>query len=218
MIQRETDLQFLKRLALRNGFACWVEEGTAHFRPIPTEDAPQPVLAAHFGEETNLWAFTATVNALNPTNVAMFDVDRLAKEILTAEATTSERDALGELDAAALLPGDVDPARVYVAKNATTGQAEMTALCQGLFQEAAWFVSAEGEIRSAAYGHVLRPRRLVTIKGVGETYSGAYFVGCVRHAFSRGGYTQHFRARRDALLPRGDEPFSSGGGLLGGLL
>lgn len=32
IIQRETDMQFLKRLALRNGFECYVEGTTGYFR------------------------------------------------------------------------------------------------------------------------------------------------------------------------------------------
>ena len=97
------------------------------------------------------------------------------------------------------------------------GTPEMTALCRGLFQEGAWFVTGEGEIDARAYEHVLKPRGLVTIKGIGETYSGVYYVSYVRHTFTCESYAQYFRVRRDALLPTGDEVFSSNGSL-GGLL
>lgn len=217
VIQRETDLQFLKRLALRNGFDCYVEGTTGYFRPVPTNTTPQPVLAAHFGEETNLTRFSVNVDALQPANVAMFQVDRIAKEVLTAEIEVREEAPLGELDAGALLGNGIEAAKVYVAKNAATGTPEMTALCQGLFQEGTWFVTGEGEIDAAAYEHVLKPRGLVTIKGIGETYSGVYYVSYVRHTVSRESYSQSFRVKRDALLPTGDEDFVSNGGL-GGLL
>jgi phage protein D len=216
IIQRETDLEFLKRLALRNGFACWVEGTTGHFRPLPADPVPQPVLAAHFGAETSLAWFAPTVDALRPAEVAMFQVDRLTREVLSAGASAPARRPLGRMDAAALLPGGVKPAMVYVARNAATGAPEMTALCQGVFDEGAWFASAEGETRPAAYAHVLKPRGLVTVKGVGESYSGVWYVAYVRHALGRDGYTQFFRLRRDALLPTGTESFASppGGGLL----
>lgn len=213
VIQRETDLQFLKRLALRNGYACWVEGTVGHFRPLPADPAPQPTLAAHFGAETSLAFFTATVDALRPAEVAMFQVDRFNKEVVTAESRAPARKPLGLVGAAALLPGGVDPARVYVAKNAATGIPEMAAMCQGVFDEGGWFVSGEGETLPAAYAHVLRPRGLVTVKGVGATYSGVYYVSHVRHTLTGSGYAQHFRVRRDALLPTGAEDFSSGGGL-----
>lgn len=213
VIQRETDYRFLRRLALRNGLSLWVEGGVGHFLPLPADPEPQPVLAAHFGEETNLLCFTATVDAMHPSQVEMFQVDRLTKEVLTAGAVGPVEDPLGSLAPDDLLPPGEEPARVYVAKNAATGMPEMTALVEGLFREGSWFVSAEGEVDPAAYAHVLRPRGLVTVKGVGESYSGVYYVSFVRHTITREGYSQLFRARRDALLPTDDEDFSSDGGL-----
>ncbi|MBA3894066.1 MAG: phage late control D family protein [Gemmatimonadales bacterium] len=211
VIQRETDLQFLQRLAKRNGFHCYVEGTTGYFRRVPSDNQTQPVLAVHFGEATNLVNFTATVDALRPTNIAMYQVDRFNKEVLVAEVEAGTREVLGRLDAAALLRGSVEAGQIYVAKNAATGTPEMTALCQGLFRAGSWFVEGEGEINAAAYAHVLRPRALVTIKGVGETYSGVYYVCLVRHVLTRDSYTEYFRVKRDALLPTGDEDFSSNG-------
>ncbi|HEX2187456.1 MAG TPA: contractile injection system protein, VgrG/Pvc8 family [Longimicrobiaceae bacterium] len=213
VVQRETDYRFLRRLALRNGFACWVEGTTGHFGPVPADPEPQPLLAAHFGAETTLRSFTATVDGLRPAAVSMYQVDRLTGEVLTAEVESAAREPLGALDAAALLSAGDGAGRVYVAKNAATGAPEMTALCQGLFHEGAWLVSGEGEVDALAYAHVLRPRATVTIKGVGESYSGVWYVSWVRHVVGPDGYTQQFRARRDALLPTGDEDFGGGGGL-----
>jgi hypothetical protein len=218
IIQRETDLQFLNRLARRNGFACWMEGTTAHFGPLPADEEPQPVLAYNFGDETNLRSFTATVDALAPALVSMHQLDPVTREVLSAEVTEPEREALGSLDPAAMLGAGIDPGKVFVAKAPATGLPEMTALATGVFHERAWLVSAEGEVDSAAYGAVLKPRGVVAIKGVGETFSGVYYVSFVRHTLSHGGYSQFFRARRDALLPTGDEDFGGGGGLLGGLL
>src|SRR5216683_2804527 len=69
IIQRETDIQFLRRLALRNGFECYVEGKTGYFRPPQVDAPPQPVLAVHFGDETNVRHLAIEVNALTPTNV-----------------------------------------------------------------------------------------------------------------------------------------------------
>ncbi len=213
VIQRETDWQFLRRLALRNGFACYVEGAHAFFHAVPADSAPQPVLAALFGAETTLTRFSAAVDALRPAEVAMFQVDRFEKEVLAAEVTASAEEPLGEVAPAGLPTAEVPAGRVVMAKNAATGRPEMDALCRGLVREGAWFVSGEGEVDARAYGHVLRPRALVTVKGVGATYSGTYYVSFVRHVFTRAGYTQAFRVRRDGLLPTGSEAFASGDGL-----
>lgn len=209
VIQRETDMQFLKRLALRNGFECYVDNGKACFRPPQVDAPPQPVLAVHFGDQTNVERFQLEVNALAPSQVAMSQVDPASKQVLVAAAEKSLLPALGEIGADALPAAGIAPGRVHVAKSSTTGPLEMATLCQGLFHRAEWFVTAEGEIASSRYGHVLRPRLPVTIKGVSETHSGVYLVCHVTHSFHPGGYNQRFKARRNALLPSGKEEFST---------
>ena len=219
ILQRETDMQFLTRLALRNGFECFVEAGTGYFRAPRLDEEPQPVLAAHFGEETTLVCFSAEVDALAPTRVEMFQIDRVEKEVLDASAESSRQPALGAETPDALLGAGMEPGRVYVGMNGATGAAEMSLLCQGLFHRAEWLVKADGEVLANRYGHVLMPRRTVTVKGVGETYSGVYYVSRVTHSFTADGYAQRFRALRNSLMPTGGEQFSTGaGGLLGAVL
>lgn len=217
IIQRETDIQFLRRLALRNGFECYVEGAGGYFRPPRLDAPPQPVLAVHFGDETNVRRFALEVDALTPANVAMFQVDRASKEVLDVTAETSQQPALGET-AAGWLAAGMNPASVIVGGVVATGQPEMAALCQGLYEQGTWFVTGEGEIAANDYGHVLKARRTVTIKGIGETYSGVYYVTHVTHRLTPDGYTQHFQAKRNGLLPTGAENFAGSGGLLGGLV
>lgn len=217
-IQRETDMAFLKRLALRNGFDCYIEGEMAYFRPPPLDEPPQPVLAVNFGEETTVSQLALDVDALAPTNVTMAQLDRLTKEVLASTVATSEQSALGATTADGLPTGDVTPGQLVIGMNVVTGLAEMEALAQGLYDKAAWFVTGEGEVIANRYGHILRPRRTVTIKGIGETYSGLYYVNHVTHRFTPDGYTQSFQVRRNGLGLTGDEAFAGGGGLLGGLL
>ena len=210
IMQRETDMQFLKRLALRNGYECYVEGTTGFFQSPRLAGTPQPVLAVHFGNDTNVNHFSLEVNALTPTNVTMFQVDRMNKKPLDKTADAGQQKVLGAVKAAAIRPpGDlIRPGHVYVSMNAATGEAEMDTLCRELFHQAEWFVTAAGEIDGKRYDHVLKPRGTVTIKGVGATYSGVYYVTHVTHTFTPKGYTQFFRAKRNALMPTGFEDFA----------
>ncbi|MFJ4245046.1 phage late control D family protein [Streptomyces iakyrus] len=218
IIQRETDIQLLRRLALRNGFDCFVERDTGYFRPPSTDTGVQPVLAVHFGDETNVDRFHIEVNALAPASVSMAQVDHVNGEILNAQAESGRRPALGADGAASLAPPRDEAGLLCVARTVTTGMPEMAALCQGLYDRGEWFVTAEGEVAANDYGNVLLPRRPVLIKGIGETYSGVYYVTHVTHRFTASGYTQVFRAKRNALKPKGSEDFSGeGSGLLAGL-
>jgi phage protein D len=216
-IQRETDMQFLRRLALRNGFECYVEGKKGYFRSPQIDSPPQPVLAVHFGDETNVQQFSLEVNALTPANVTMFQIDRTTKEILDVTTESSQQAALGEIDALGLLTAGMNPGVVVVGGVVATGQPEMTALCQGLYDQGSWFVTGIGEVTANDSGYVLKAKQTVTIKGIGEIYSGIYYITHVTHSFTSEGYTQSFRVKRNGLLPTGAEEFSASGGLLGGL-
>jgi len=103
---------------------------------------------------------------------------------------------------------------VYVSRTVATGQPEMTALCQALYDQGEWFVTGEGEVAANTYGAVLLPRRTVVLNGIGETHSGRYYVTHVTHRFTDDGYTQQFRVKRNALVS--DD--AGAGGLLAGVL
>ncbi len=210
IMQRETDIQFLKRLAIRNGYECYVDGDTGYFHPPQTSlDDSQPVLAAHYGDKTTLMSFSVDVQALNPVAVSGVQIDSINKEIVNASVTTTTLDVLGSEDHASLRPTGIDTGTAQIATSVATGQPELEALCQSLYHQADWFIAAEGVVAASRYGHVLKPYIPVTIKGVGERYSGAYYVTQVTHSFSAEGYTQRFKAKRNALVPTGDEDFES---------
>jgi phage protein D len=217
IIQRETDIQFLKRLALRNGYECYVDGKNGYFRPPQIDSASQPVLSVHFGDETNVNHFNLEVNALAPSDVIMFQIDRSTKDILDTASEAGQQKLLGANPADSFLEG-IAPGLVFISQTTTTGSAEMEMLCQGLYNNGEWFVTGEGEVAANQYGNILKPRGTVTIKGIGETHSGVYYVTHVTHSFSADGYTQFFRVKRNALLPTGEENFSAAeAGLLSGL-
>src|SRR4029450_13504638 len=69
------------------------------FAPPRLSAEPQPVLAVHFGDDTNVNEFSLEVNALAPTNVMMFQVDRTNKTLLEETAGGGQHTALGAVRA-----------------------------------------------------------------------------------------------------------------------
>ncbi len=176
------------------------------------------MLCVHFGDDTNVTRFQIEVSAPTAVSISMFQVDRDSKDILAVTSTSSTQRALGASAADSYLGGPVTSGIVYIGKTVTTGEPEMSALCQSLCEEAQWFVTGEGETAANQYGNILKPRAPVTIKGIGETYSGVYYVTHVDHVFTADGYIQRFGVKRNALKLAGDEDFSgSDVGLLGNL-
>lgn len=199
IVQRETDMRLLKRLALRNGYECFVDGDTGYFRPPDLSEPVQDPLDVHAGTRTNVNRFSLEVNALVPADVTMSALDHATGEPLEATSSPGHGPALASRRPADTLPAGMTPGQVRVARAVATGGPEMEALCQSLYDRGEWFVTGEGEVAANRYGSVLLPRRTVVVNGVGETHSGAYYVTHVTHRFRENGYTQHFRVRRNAL-------------------
>lgn len=207
IIQRETDMQFLKRLAVRNGYECYVQGSTGYFGPSDMDSDPQPVLSVHFGEETNASNFKLTVDGMSPASVAMAQLERNSKEIQEVNISASTLTSLGDTDSAGLLSQGMTAGQLFVGKNGAYGTEEMTRLCQGLYHKADWFVHAEIEVHANDYNHVIMPRKRITVRGVGEKFSGVYYVARVKHVFTPDGYTQYVALQRNGILPTGDEVY-----------
>jgi hypothetical protein len=61
-------------------------------------------------------------------------------------------------------------------------------------------VFGNGTLDVARYGHVLKSRQLVGVRGVGEAFDGLHYVTSVSSTLKRGEFTQSFSLARNALL------------------
>jgi phage protein D len=208
ILQSESDIRFLRRLAARNGFECYVKGSKGYFRSPNLQDPPQPVLALQFGGETNLASAHFDVDGTPPTLLEIRRVDPIEKREDREKLTSLPRRALGKQSLKALRSSAPDGRRL-LKQQPSAGTLEMQAKLRSGYDAAAEFVTIRGEIDSRAYGAVLRAKRLVTIKGAGSTYSGLYYVTRVRHVFNTDGYTQSFEAYRNGLGRLGTESFAA---------
>jgi phage protein D len=226
MVQRGTEIQFVRDLAQRNGLEFYFETEKdsgnviAYCRAPQLDATPQPDLAIRFGEESNLRSFSARLNGQRPLHVKTMQLDVKANSPNTAQVGDTQLTKLGENDANTLIGGAlgslVTPkeaqAQMLVLGPPTSDATELQTIAQAVRDEAGWFITAQGEINSEAYQQVLRPHRLVLVKGAGTPYSGKYYVNRVVHQLTGdGSYTQSFEARRNARDLDGSEQFGAGG-------
>lgn len=61
-------------------------------------------------------------------------------------------------------------------------------------------VSAKGTIDVLRYGQILKPRRLVGLRGVGTAFDGLYYLKSVTHNLKMGEYKQSFDLARNGLI------------------
>ena len=83
------------------------------------------------------------------------------------------------------------------AKYNATQTLSAVASVQGKHQDS---VTATGEVDTLRYGGVIRPRRLIGVRGVGRSYDGLYWVNRVNHVIERNKYTQSFALSREGTM------------------
>ena len=61
-------------------------------------------------------------------------------------------------------------------------------------------MTATGTLNVLRYGRVLKPRKLVGVRGAGMAFDGLYYVKSVTHRIKRGEYKQSFSLGRNGLI------------------
>ena len=198
--QHETDLQFLQRLAGRNGYVFYLDPLTigvsqAYFGPENRLGIPQPALSINLGASTNLKSISFTNDALHPVRVRGQVLDPLSKASIPIPVLPSLKVPLAARPVAVQRTELLrTTANQTPATAATTAVARVTAAPDP--------VTAEGEVDVVRYGHVLRARALVGVRGAGLTYNGMWYVRRVTHKIvPRAEYSQHFQLSREGTLP-----------------
>jgi phage protein D len=221
VVQRATDIQFVRELAQRNGLEFYFETDQdsgaikAFFRAPQLDGAPQPDLAIQFGSQSNLRSFKAQLTGQRPLAVKIEQIDVAGNSTSTTQVGVSQLTNLGAVSAGALIGGNLpatsvkdNQAQMLVLGPPTSNTGEMRTIAQAVLDEASWFITAQGEVYGDAYQGVLRPHRLVLVKGAGGAYSGRYYVTRVLHELKGdGSYTQTFEARRNGRGVNGTEQF-----------
>lgn len=194
--QHDTDLQFIRRMAARNGYVFYIEPltlgaTTAYFGPENRLSLPQPALSVDLGSATNVSSLNFTNDALAPVGAAGSFVEPITKTSIPIPPLPSLR--VPPLAAAPALPFRTRLMRNTAGQN--PGQAATTALA--VRSRAPDPLSASGQLDTVRYGSVLRARKLVGVRGAGLKHDGFYYVRQVTHEIEVGKYTQSFTLSRE---------------------
>ena len=197
-----TDRAYIKRLASDAGYVFYVEPGPApltsiaYFGPDVRIPVPQSALNINMDAQTNVESMT-------------FSLDGLAKKIIIYTVMTPGvgtipipipapnisilRPPLG----ARLTP----PSKIEFGHDGTA-QSVPKAIQKilGMTFSASDSISVSGTLDVLRYGHVLRSRMLVGVRGAGLAFDGLYYVNSVTHNLKRGEYKQSFQLSRDGLI------------------
>ncbi len=206
--QRGTDIRFLRRLAQRNGFECYVQPepltgvDLGYFQPPQVVGLPQAVLSVNLGPATNVSDFNVRYEMLRPTTAIAAGLDVTTKAPQPAVAPVPLEFPLG-LESTLLR--ELPPAIVLPADTGLFRTPELQLLAQAVVDRSTWTVVAEGRVGPDV--SILRPGGTVNVRGAGRVFNGSYYVTRVLHTINRDGYTQHFTARRNAVGMTGAEVY-----------
>jgi hypothetical protein len=204
LLQRDTDLRFLRGLARRTGKILRV------------------TCAATPGERTGIFITpqvtapsAATISLVDP---AAWDVDTLdfswdvmrPTSVQTSQisfANSSGYAVHADTDFSGLDPMDALDLASYSGQagtallTAAADPAELPQRAAGLLREAGWLARCEGTVDADRIGTLLRVGTVVTIEGAGTLHSGNWFVWTVRHVITADAYRMRFTFVRNAMGP-----------------
>jgi len=164
--------------------------------PPQLDEDPQPSIMVYAGARTNCLRFSVTHDGHRPDEVGIMRAAETGTE-MEQETLAPDLTVLGTQAATSEDAGLV-PFVWQMQRPAGNSMEEARARAQAKANENAWKVKADGELDGTLYGHVLLTNKPVGVYGVGETYSGLYYVDTVSHVFSQNGYRQSFKLLRNA--------------------
>jgi hypothetical protein len=216
LMQRGSDIQFLKLLAKRMGKLCRVACGSQPGAPIgyfakPSLDgAPVATLTMNDPQQVMVNKLEIEWDVTRPTDVdgwqALFD------STTAAEGESVDPGLTPLLSDQALSTFSPKAMKVLLA-TVVDNLGELSTRTVAALRDGAFFVRCTGEVQLASLRSVLRVGTVVAVSGVGAVHSGKYFVWSVQHTINQEGHTMKFELVRNAV----GSPPSSAAGLLAGL-
>jgi phage protein D len=217
LMQRASDIQFLRNLARRNGKLCRVActdtpgQRTGYFAKPSVDGAPIITLELNAPDAWTVDSLSLEWDVTRPTEVQAWQ----------ALFTDSDQDGVSvDLTDSGLAPLAARGLSAFTGKSMTVmltapvdDAQELTLRAESVLREAGWFVRCEGEADVARLNAILRVGTVVQINGAGALNSGNYYVWSVRHTIDKQAHKMKFVLVRNAV----GSPPSGGGGPLGAL-
>jgi hypothetical protein len=203
LMQRGSDIQFLRSLARRNGKVCRIYCGdqpgqyTGFFAAPSVDGDAAATLNLNDLDLANVASLDIEWDATRPTEVkcgqALLDDDD--PDAADTDVTDSELTLLGDQDLASFTGRPMSV--LLTAPVDDPGELEDRATA--LLRESGWFVRCHGEVDVVMCGAILRANTIVQIDTIGSLLSGKYLVWSVRHTISTDSHRMKFVLVRNAV-------------------
>jgi hypothetical protein len=201
--QSSTDLEHIQRLATRCGYVFYVDPGPlpgqsiAYFGPNIRIPVPQPALSINMDAETNVDSLSFSLNGLAKELLIVTINDPITGKVLIPIPIPDVNVLQPPLGLRPTPPAKVKFSCCYADEKPP---ALLNMILGRLIKGSNNAITVSGSLDVLRYGHVLRSRMLVGVRGAGLAYDGLYYVDSVTHDIKRGEYKQSFQLSRDGLI------------------
>lgn len=200
--QTGTDRAFIRHLAQNHGYVFYVEPGPApganlaYWGPDVRLPVPQPALSTDFDAHSNVDSLSMSMDGLSKKVVVITIYDPVTGRVPIPIPIPNVSVLRPPMGLRPTLPSRVEFPEGFSRLNAVQAAAKALSISFG----ASDAITASGSLDVQRYGHILRSRMMVGVRGTGLTHDGFYYVNSVTHEISPGSYKQSFRLSRDGLI------------------
>jgi uncharacterized protein involved in type VI secretion and phage assembly len=213
----QTNWEFLRQRALRNGFECYVDGRTLHFA--------KPRNGQQEGPEQRLWdnlldVHVKMTSSFQASSVVVRAWDVKSKQAIVGTASSgSMAPSIGESRNGTAMSADFGDATVYSVNRPLDSQAEADTLATAIFDDLdGTFIEAEG---TCLGNPSLKAGTTIKLPTLGDRLSGDYYLTSVVHKVrTNAAYTTSFTisGRRSRSLLEMVQTADAGSGLPGAVV
>ena len=201
LVQADTDLRFVRRLARWYGHLFWITtdaggKSTGHFRRPPLQGAPAArlVISRRDPSQPNIAMLDIAWDVERATRIDARQLDVNTKKVMDGGVSVSPLAPLGKQSLAAVAGG----VRTTQVVAAVDGVGDLAQRAEAALIQEGWFVEASCDTSLNALGKLVRAHTVVEVLGAGTVHSGKYLVAGVRHAISAEEHVMELKLCRNA--------------------
>lgn len=213
--QRGTDLAYIKMLASQVGYVFYMEASPApgvnfaYWGPEVKTGPVQPALTVNMDAHNNVESLNLSFDGIRKTLFTFFIQEPTSHTTIPIPVPdiTPLNPPLG-----ARLPFPLSYTKLNMAspRGEDDSSAKWNAVASAMrglarASKRSDVISGSGSLDVSRYGHILRARQLVAVRGAGLTYDGLYYVKSVSSSIKRGEFKQNFKLSRNALVALSNE-------------
>lgn len=189
--QNQTNMEFLRERAARNGFELFVQDGKLNFRQPKSAET----LSLTWLKDLQMFKVrVSSAEQVSSVEVRGWDYVKKTQIVSTASSATllTSTDSGKGSDTSSSFSGKPSSPKMIVVDRPVASSSEAEKIAKSLFEELGGeFVHADAR---ATGNPAIRPGKLVKLTKMGK-YSGSYYVTEARHIYQRGSYWTELSVR-----------------------